>query len=257
MKFEGRTALVTGAAGAIGGATARAFAREGADLCLADVGDTAAVAAIAAAAAGPGRRVVEVRADVTDRAQVRAMVDTAVAALGGIDVLATVAGVTSLGAAESLDEAEWDRVIDINLKGTWLCCQAVIAQMRRQRYGRIVTVGSLIGKNGGNPRPWIDRAEQAGSSNVAYGASKAGVHAVTFFLAKELAADGITVNSVSPGPIATGMTANVDPRLRDIVPVGRMGTADEVADAILFLAGESSGFITGETLDINGGIMVD
>ena len=254
MRFEGRTALVTGAAGGIGGATARAFAREGADLCLADVGDTSA---IAAAAARPGRRVVEVRADVTDRAQVRAMVDEAVAALGGIDVLATVAGVTSLGDAESLDEAEWDRVVDVNLKGTWLCCQAVIAQMRRQRYGRIVTVGSLIGKNGGNPRPWLDREEQAGSSNVAYGASKAGVHAVTLFLAKELAADGITVNSVSPGPIATGMTANVDPRLREIVPVGRMGTVDEVADAILFLAGESSGFITGETLDINGGIMVD
>ncbi len=254
MRLEGRTALITGAAGGIGGATARAFAREGADLCLSDLGGTAAVAA---EVAGLGRRAVEVRADVTDRAQVGAMVDAAVAALGRIDVLVTVAGVTSLGGAESLDEAEWDRVIDINLKGTWLCCQAVIAPMRRRRYGRIVTVGSLIGKNGGNPRPWLDRSEQDGSSNVAYGASKAGVHAVTFFLAKELAADGITVNSVSPGPIATRMTENASPRLGEIVPVGRMGTPEEVADAILFLAGESSGFVTGETLDINGGIMVD
>ena len=254
MRLEGRTALITGAAGGIGSATARAFAREGADLCLSDIGDTAIVTSEVKAL---GRRAIETRTDVTSRAEIRNMIDKAVEAFGRIDVLVTVAGVTSLGDAESLDEAEWDRVIDINLKGTWLCCQAIIAQMRRQQYGRIVTVGSLIGKNGGNPRPWINPEEQAGSSNVAYGASKAGVRAVTHFLAKELAADGITVNSVSPGPIATKMTANISLQLDEIIPVGRMGTTDEVADAILFLASESSGFITGETLDINGGIMVD
>ena len=254
MRLEGRTALITGAAGGIGSATARAFAREGADLCLSDVSDTSAIAAEVGAL---GRKAVEVRADVTDRAEVQKMVEAALEGLGRIDILVTVAGVTSLGNANSVDEAEWDRVIDINLKGTWLCCQAVMAPMRAQKYGRIVTVGSLIGKNGGNPRPWLNRDEQLGSSNVAYGASKAGVHAVTYFLAKELAADGITVNSVSPGPIATEMTAGVNPRLLDIIPVGRMGTTDEVADALLFLASETSGFITGETLDINGGIMVD
>lgn len=254
MRLEGRTALITGAAGGIGSATARAFAREGADLCLSDVNDTSAIAAEVGAL---GRKAVEVRTDVTDRAEVQKMVEAALEGLGRIDILVTVAGVTSLGNADSVDEAEWDRVIDINLKGTWLCCQAVMAPMRAQKYGRIVTVGSLIGKNGGNPRPWLNRDEQLGSSNVAYGASKAGVHAVTYFLAKELAADGITVNSVSPGPIATEMTAGVNPRLLDIIPVGRMGTTDEVADALLFLASETSGFITGETLDINGGIMVD
>lgn len=254
MRLEGRTALITGAAGGIGRATARAFAREGADLCLSDVVDTAEIAAEVSAL---GRRAVEVRTDVTNRTEVQNMIDTALAGLGRIDILVTVAGVTSLGNADSVDEDEWDRVIDINLKGTWLCCQAVMAPMRAQKYGRIVTVGSLIGKNGGNPRPWISRDEQDGSSNVAYGASKAGVHAVTFFLAKELAADGITVNSISPGPIATDMTANARPGITEIIPVGRMGTTDEVADALLFLACESSGFITGETLDINGGIMVD
>jgi 3-oxoacyl-[acyl-carrier protein] reductase len=254
MRLEGRTALITGAAGGIGSATARAFAREGADLCLSDVVDTAEIAAEVGAL---GRRAVEVRTNVTNRTEVQQMVDTALADLGRIDILVTVAGVTSLGNADSVDEDEWDRVIDINLKGTWLCCQAVMAPMRAQKYGRIVTVGSLIGKNGGNPRPWISRDEQDGSSNVAYGASKAGVHAVTFFLAKELAADGITVNSISPGPIATEMTTNARPGIIEIIPVGRMGTTDEVADALLFLACESSGFITGETLDINGGIMVD
>lgn len=254
MRLEGRTALITGAAGGIGSATARAFAREGADLCLSDLADTGAIAAEISKA---GRKAVQTHTDVTDRAQVQEMVDTALNGLGRIDILVTVAGITSLGEAETLDEAEWDRVIDINLKGTWLCCQAVIAPMRAQQYGRIVTVGSLIGKNGGNPRPWIDRDEQTGSSNVAYGASKAGVHAVTFFLAKELAADGVTVNSVSPGPIATEMTAKVRPGLNEIIPVGRMGMPEEVADSILFLATETSGFITGETIDINGGIMVD
>lgn len=246
--------MITGAAGGIGSATAHAFAREGADICLSDVNDTAAVASEIAAL---GRRVVEIRTDVTNRTEVENMVTTAADRLGRIDILVTVAGVTSLGSADSIEEAEWDRVIDINLKGTWLCCQAVMGQMRNQKYGRIVTVGSLIGKNGGNPRPWISKDEQLGSSNAAYGASKAGVHAVTFFLAKELAAEGITVNSVSPGPIKTEMITMARPGLSEIIPVGRMGTTDEVADSILFLASETSGFITGETLDINGGIMVD
>ena len=254
MRLEGRTALITGAAGGIGSATARAFAREGADLCLSDLTDTGT---IAAEVGELGRRAVEVRTDVTDRAEVQKMVGAAIDAFGRIDILVTVAGVTSLGNAESLDEDEWDRVIDINLKGTWLCCQAVIAQMREQQYGRIVTLGSVVGKVGGNPRPWLDREEPLGSANVAYGASKLGVHAVTFFLAKELAAEGITVNSLAPGPIATSMTAQRRDSLMNLIPVGRMGTPEEVAEAALFLADETSGFITGETLDINGGIMVD
>jgi 3-oxoacyl-[acyl-carrier protein] reductase len=254
MRLRDRVALVTDATGAIGGAVAKAFAREGAALCLADRAGTEAIAAEVATLGG---RAVEAALDVTHRAEVDAAVAATLGAFGRLDILVNVAGIVSTGAAATLEEAEWDRVLDINLKGSFLCCQAVIPAMRAQRYGRIVNLGSIIGKNGGNPRPWIDPAEQARASNVAYGASKAGVHAMTFFLARELAADGITVNAVAPGPIATAMTTSFPATLAAMIPVGRMGRAEEVAEAVLFLAAETSGFVTGEVLDVNGGMWAD
>ena len=254
MRLAGRTALITGAGGGIGGAVARAFAAEGADLGLADIKP---VTELAEGVRGRGRRAIDVPTDVTQVAQVHALIRDSVQALGKIDILVNVAGTISFGSAESLAEAEWERVLAVNLKGTFLCCQAVIACMRAQKYGRIINIGSILGKNGGNARPWLDRAEQAQASNVAYGVSKAGVHALTLFLARELAADGITVNAVAPGPVASAMTANFPQRLRDLIPVGRMGTADEVAQACLFLAAESSGFVTAEILDVNGGMWGD
>jgi NAD(P)-dependent dehydrogenase (short-subunit alcohol dehydrogenase family) len=195
--------------------------------------------------------------DVTDRAAVEGMVAATLQRFGRLDILVNVAGVVSTGAAATLAEAEWDRVIAVNLKGTFLCCQAAIPAMRANRFGRIVNLGSIIGKNGGNARPWIDRGEQDRSSNLAYGASKAGVHAITAFLARELAANGITVNAVAPGPIASAMTTNFPDTLRALIPVGRMGRAEEVAAAIAFLARPDSAFITGEVLDVNGGMWSD
>ena len=254
MRFAGRAALVTGAGGGIGGAVARAFAAEGADLAMADIKP---VTALADTLRAQGRRVIDVPTDVTQWSQVRALVQESVNALGRIDILVNVAGTVSFGSAESLAEAEWERVLAVNLKGTFLCCQAVIGRMRAQKYGRIINIGSILGKNGGNARPWLDRAEQAHAANVAYGVSKAGVHAMTMFLARELATDGITVNAVAPGPIASAMTANFPERLRNLIPAGRMGTADEVAQACLFLAAESSGFVTAEILDVNGGMWGD
>ncbi len=254
QRLAGKVAVVTGAAGGIGGAVARALAQAGADCCL---GDLQGAAETAAAVTAAGRRALDQPLDVRSRDQIEAMVAHAEAALGGIDILVNVAGVVSTGAAATLTEAEWDRVLDINLKGSFLCCQAAIPAMRRRGGGRIVNIGSIIGKNGGNARPWIDRAEQERAGNVAYGVSKAGVHAMTFFLARELAADGITVNAVAPGPIASAMTTNFPAALRALIPVGRMGCAEEVAAAVAFLAGPDAGFITGEVLDVNGGMWSD
>jgi 3-oxoacyl-[acyl-carrier protein] reductase len=254
MSLAGRTALITGAGGGIGSAVARAFAAAGADLSLADLQP---VAALAAEVKATGRRVLDTPCDVTQSHEVKALINATLESLGKIDVLVNVAGTVSFGPAATLAEAEWERVLAVNLKGTFLCCQAVIAPMRAQKYGRIINIGSILGKNGGNARPWLDAGEQAQASNVAYGVSKAGVHAMTMFLARELADAGITVNAVAPGPIASNMTANFPQRLRDLIPVGRMGTADEVARACLFLAGESSGYITAEILDVNGGMWGD
>jgi NAD(P)-dependent dehydrogenase (short-subunit alcohol dehydrogenase family) len=248
--LAGRVALVTGGAGGIGKAVADALAKCGAHVVAADVSHTASPPT--------GEPAIErVTLDVTQRSDVLRCFDDVIQRLGRLDILVNVAGVVSMGSAEQLAEEEWDRVMDINLKGTFLCCQAAMPHMRRQRFGRIVNLGSVIGKNGGNPRPWLDAREQDRASNVAYGVSKAGVHIMTAFLAKELAGAGVTVNAVAPGPVASAMTSNFPQSLRDLIPVGRMGAADEIASAVVFLAAPQSAFITGETLDVNGGIWCD
>lgn len=254
MRFNGKTAIVTGAAGGIGSAVAAQLAREGANLCLAD---KRAEIAVAQEIRALGRTAIEQPTDVTDSAAVRLMVERTLAVFGRVDILVNVAGVSSHGSSEQVTDAEWDRVLTNNLKSAFLCCRTVIPPMRAQRYGRIVNIGSILGKNGGNPRPWIDRAEQTRAGNVAYGASKAGVHMLTMFLAKELAADGITVNAVAPGPIASAMTVNFPETLRALIPVGRMGQAAEVAEAVCFLASDAAAFITAEILDVNGGMWGD
>ena len=251
MDYRGRVALVTGAAGAIGSALVNELRRRGANVVAAD-----------GASGKPWtdadlRTEALVRVNVTDRSSVRGLVARAEAQLGPIDLLVNVAGVVSFGSAEQLSELEWDRVIDINLKGTFLVCQAVIPAMKKAGFGRIVNLGSLVGKNAGNARPWVDASEQQRAGNLAYGVSKAGVHAMTGFLAKELAAHGITVNAVAPGPVATSMTTNFPDSLRALIPVGRMAQASEVVAAILFLASRDAGFITGEVMDINGGMWCD
>ncbi|HQQ68713.1 MAG TPA: SDR family NAD(P)-dependent oxidoreductase [Alicycliphilus sp.] len=251
LDFKGRIALVTGAAGVIGDALVTELRRRGALVVAADglSGKPWTEADL--------RTDHLVRVNVTDRSSIRGLVARTQSQLGPIDLLVNVAGVVSFGSAEDLSEMEWDRVLDINLKGSFLACQAVMSGMKLARFGRIINIGSVVGKNSGNARAWIDPTEQQRAGNVAYGVSKAGVHAMTGFLAKELAAHGVTVNAVAPGPIATPMTTNFPDALKASLPVGRMGRADDVVTAILFLAARESGFITGEVLDVNGGMWCD
>jgi 3-oxoacyl-[acyl-carrier protein] reductase len=249
--FDGQVAIVTGGAGGIGGAVTRALLREGATVVCADR------AAPALPEGADAARFHGAAFDVSKRDDVQNLVRSAVGKHGRVDLLVNVAGVVSFGSAESITEAEWDRVLGTNLKGTFLCCQAVIEPMRKQKYGRIVNIGSIVGKNSGNARPWIAAGEQDKAANAAYGASKAGVHALTGFLAKEMAAHGVTVNAVAPGPIATAMTTSFPEALKNLIPAGRMGALDDVVRAILFLAARDNGFINGEVLDVNGGMWCD
>lgn len=240
-------AMVTGAGGAIGSAACRLLAAQGYRVAALDLSETATLPA------GAWFRA----CDVSSRAAVAAAVEEVERELGEIDALVNVAGVVSRGSALDLDEAELQRVLRINVQGTLIPCQLVGRRMAGRGRGAIVNIGSVVGKNGGNARPWLDPAEQASAGNVAYGMSKAAVHSLTQFLAKELASRGVRVNAVAPGPIATDMTTTFPETLRALIPLGRMGRAEEVAEAVAFLLSDKAGFISGEILDINGALWCD
>ena len=243
-RLSGKTAAITGGAGGIGGAIARCFAGEGATLALLDLnGDGAAE--LAASLAGSDSGHFGGAIDVGDEASVNAAFATAAEAIGGIDILINTAAIAGAGTVEEMPVEEWDRMIQINLRGTFLCCRAVLPAMRQRKWGRIVNFASEVAHRG-NP----------GLSH--YAASKAAVIAFSKCLALEAIPDGICVNTLSPGPTDTttlsGIDENVIAKLvNDLMPIGRLGKPEEIAAAALFLASDDAAFCVGTTLHANGG----
>ena len=244
MHLQGKTALVTGAAQGIGKAIALALAKAGADVAISDVnGEKAAETAKEIEALGV--RAFSITGNVADGASATAMVDEAVAKLGKLDVLVNNAGITRDNLIIRMKEEEWDLVIDVNLKGSFNCAKAAIKHMSKARSGTIINIASIVGAMG-----------NAGQAN--YVASKAGLIGLTKTIAREYASRNITANAVAPGFIDTAMTQALPEKVREElikqIPLTRLGTAEDVAAAVKFLASGAASYITGQVIHVNGGM---
>ena len=242
-----KTAVITGASKGIGAATAILFAQKGYNVVLNYNDSFESVNLLARSLSQNGMSVTAIKANVANRLEVELLMKETIYKYGSIDVLVNNAGIAMQGLITDIDEYDVDRIFDIDLKGVYNCCRAVTPKMIEQKSGKIINISSMWGQVGA-------------SCEVAYSAAKAGVIGMTKALAKELAPSGITVNAVAPGLIETGMNSNIS--VEDLnafveeIPLGRMGSADEIAEAIYFLASENADYITGQVLGVNGGYVV-
>ena len=240
-----RAALVTGGGRGIGRAICLALAAQGYNVAVNYAASSAAAEQTAADCRAYGVEAVALQGDVTDPADCQTLVDTAAKTFGRLDVLVNNAGVTADKLILRMQPEDFDKVINANLKGAFFCCKAACKLMMRQRYGRIVNISSVVGLHG-----------NAGQAN--YAASKAGLIGLTKSLAKEFAARNVTVNAVAPGFIATDMTNAMTDAAKQAamagIPAGRIGAAEDVANAVAFLAGENAAYITGQVLCVDGGM---
>ena len=244
LKLKGQVALVTGAAQGIGKAVALLLAEEGADIAISDVNFEKAEET-AKEIEALGRRSMAIRANVAVFDEVEKMVLAVIERFNQIHILVNNAGIARDKLLLRMSEEDWDLVLDINLKGTFHCTKAVIRYMSKQRGGKVVNIASVVGQMG-----------NAGQAN--YSASKAGVIGLTKTTAREFASRGINVNAIAPGYIVTPMTEALPEKakedLKRMIPMERLGQPEDVAQAVLFLVSEASNYITGQVINVNGGI---
>ncbi len=245
MSLEGKVALVTGGSQGIGAAIAKKLASEGADIAILYVGNPAPAAETVAAIEAMGRRVVCKVCDVSNFADTQAAVKEIISELGGVDILVNNAGITRDKVLLAMNEADWDAVLNVNLKSMFNTIKACYRNFMKKKAGKIINISSVAGLMG-----------NAGQAN--YSASKAGVVGLTKTVARELASRHVNCNAIAPGAIRTPMTDAMDPKdlqaLLDTVPMGMMGEAEDIAEMAAFLASDKARYITGEVIRVDGGI---
>ena len=246
MKLEGRVALVTGASQGIGHACALTLARHGASVAVA-ARNQQKLDELAGQITAAGGKASAFVMDVADEEQIKSAIKSAIGQFGKIDILVNNAGITRDQLVMRMKRADWDAVLNTNLTSAYLCIQQVIGSMLKQRWGRIINVTSVFGQMG-----------QAGQAN--YAASKAGLIGLTMAMAREVASRNITCNAVAPGFIETSMTAVLSDEFKQNaikqIPLGRVGSPEDVASAVCFLASEEAAYITGQVLGVNGGLLM-
>jgi 3-oxoacyl-[acyl-carrier protein] reductase len=246
MNLEGRVALVTGASQGIGHACALQLARHGASIAVA-ARNRQKLEELVAAITAQGGKAAAFPMDVADEDQVKSAIKSAIAHFGKIDILVNNAGITRDQLVMRMKRADWDAVLNTNLTSAYLCIQNVIPSMLKQRWGRIINITSIFGRMG-----------QAGQAN--YAASKAGLIGLTMAIAREVASRNITSNAIAPGFIETGMTAALSEEFKQAavkqIPLGRVGTPEDIASAVAFLASDEAAYITGHVLNVNGGMLM-
>ncbi len=247
LPLENKVAVVTGASRGIGRAIAEALARNGADVVCGDKLEQQAQETAANIAAATGRRTSGCLVDVSNHESAKGFIECALSEFGKIDILVNNAGITRDNLLMRIDEADWDLVLNVNLKGAYNCSKAVLRSMMKQRYGRIVNISSVVGLSG-----------NAGQTN--YSASKAGLIGFTKSLAKEVGSRNITVNAVAPGYVTTALTDVLSDEYRaaaiKATPMGRLGTPEDIAYAVAFLVSDQASFITGQVLSVDGGMVM-